>query len=49
MMDRGYNKIIFDHYVFIKKLSDEDFIALLFYVDDMLIISHDTKKIESLK
>lgn len=38
-----------DYCVFMKKFSNDDFIILLFYVDDMLIISHDTTKIEKLK
>ena len=49
MMDHRYSKIISDHYVFIKRFSNEGFIILLLYVDDMLIINHDAKKIKSLK
>ena len=32
-----------------KRFSDGDFIVLLLYVDDMLIIGHDTNKIDKLK
>ena len=49
MIYHGYSKITFDHCVFIKKFSDEDFIILLFYMNDILIIGHDARKIESLK
>ena len=48
-MDRRYNKIISDYYTFVKRFSDEDFIIILFNMDDMLIIGHDARKIESLK
>ena len=32
-----------------KKCSDDDFIILLLYVDDMLIVGHDASKIDKLK
>ncbi|CAJ2642124.1 unnamed protein product [Trifolium pratense] len=49
MEKHGYDKTTADHCVFVKKFSDGDFIILLLYVDDMLIVGHDTKKIQSLK
>ena len=49
MMSQGYNKITSDHCVFMKKFSDDDFIILLLYIDDMLIVGHDVRKIEKLK
>lgn len=49
MGEHGYNKTTSDHCVFVKKFSDEDFIILLLYVDDMLIVGHDVKKIDKLK
>ena len=49
MMSHGYNKTTSDHCVFTRKFSDDDFIILLLYVDDMLIISHDSSKIDRLK
>ncbi|QHO13807.1 Retrovirus-related Pol polyprotein [Arachis hypogaea] len=49
MEGHGYSKTSFDHCVYVKKFSDGDFIILLLYIDDMLIVGHDTKKIESLK
>ena len=49
MVDHGYSRTTSDHYVFMKKFSDDDFIILLLYVDDMLIVGHDAKRIQSLK
>ena len=49
MMSHGYNRATYDRCVFTKKFSDDDFIILLLYVDDMLIVGRDTSKIEKLK
>ena len=50
MMSHGYNKTTYDHCVLVhRKFSDGDFIILLLYVDDMLIIGHDSNKINRLK
>jgi len=49
MKNHGYGKTIFDHFVFVKKFSNGDFIILLLYVDDILIVGHDTERIENLK
>ncbi|KAI4299912.1 hypothetical protein L6164_033332 [Bauhinia variegata] len=49
MVDHGYTKTSSDHCVFMKKFSNGEFIILLLYVDDMLIIGHDTKEIGDLK
>lgn len=49
MVEHGYSKTTSDHCVFVKRFSDGDFIILLLYVDDMLIVGHDARKIESLK
>jgi len=38
-----------DHCVFIKRFSGDDFIILLLYVDDMLIVGRSTSRIEELK
>lgn len=38
-----------DHCVSVEKLFNGGFIILLLYVDDILIVGHDTKKIENLK
>ena len=47
MVDHGYRTTSY-HCVFIKESSD-DFIILLLYVDDMLIIGQDAGKIKKLK
>ena len=49
MISHGYKKTTSDHCVFTRKFSDNDFIILLMYVDDMLIIGHDSSKIDWLK
>ncbi|CAM8972980.1 unnamed protein product [Rhodiola kirilowii] len=49
MIDQGYTKLNSDHCVFIRKFTDGDFIILLIYVDDMLIVGQDMKKITMLK
>ena len=38
MENHSFNETMCDHCVFMKKFSDNDFIILLLYVDDMLII-----------
>lgn len=35
--------------MFIKKFADSDLIILLLYVDDMLIVGHDSSKIDRFK
>ncbi|KAL5863382.1 hypothetical protein ACOSQ3_000896 [Xanthoceras sorbifolium] len=49
MEKNEYNRTTADHCVFIKKFSDGDFIILLLYVDDMLIVGQDIGKINKLK
>ncbi|KAL5821663.1 hypothetical protein ACOSQ3_023545 [Xanthoceras sorbifolium] len=49
MEKNEYNRTTADHCVFIKKFSDGDFIILLLYVDDMLIVGQDIGKINRLK
>ena len=49
MTDYGYHKTQADHCVFVKKFDGGDFLILLLYVDDMLIVRQDPKKIGSLK
>mgnify|MGYP000535931251 CR=1 FL=1 len=38
-----------DHRVFVKRYDGGDFLILLLYVDDMLIVGQDPKKIRSLE
>ena len=49
MMSHRYKRTTSDHCVFTRKFFDGDFIILLLYVDDMLIIGHDSNKIDRLK
>ena len=49
MTDHGYSRTTSDHCVFVKKYPDGNFIILLLYVDDMLIVGQDTSKISKLK
>ena len=49
MVDHGFHKTHVDHCVFVKKYDGGDFLILLLYVDDMLIVGQDMKKIASLK
>ena len=48
-MEHGLHKIEADHYVFVKRYDEGDFLFLLLYVDDMLVVRQETKKIVSLK
>jgi ATP-binding cassette subfamily B (MDR/TAP) protein 1 len=49
MVDHGYARTTSDHCVFMKRFPNGNFIILLLYVDDMLIVDHDAKKIQILK
>jgi ATP-binding cassette subfamily B (MDR/TAP) protein 1 len=49
MTKLGYRKAQPDHCVFTKRYAEGDFIILLLYVDDMLIVGNGTKRIALLK
>ena len=49
MTDQGYHKTQTDHCVFVKKFEGGDFLILLLYVNDMLIVGQDQTKIRMLK
>ena len=49
MVEHGYDRTTSDHCVFIKRFHDSNFIILLLFMDDMLNVGHDAKKIQSLK
>ena len=49
MGEQGYRKTTSDHCVFIQKFSDDDFVILLLYVDDILIIGRNVSRIDKLK
>ncbi|GKB97559.1 putative RNA-directed DNA polymerase [Tanacetum coccineum] len=46
---QGYQKTSLDHCVFFQKFGDDDFIILLLYVDDMLIVGKNIGRIAQLK
>lgn len=45
MVEHGYGRATYDLSVFIKRFHNDNFIIILLYVDDMLIVSHNAKKI----
>ena len=49
MGEQCYKKTTSDHCVFVQKFSDDDFIVLLLYVDDMLIVGQNVYRINNLK
>ena len=49
MCEQGYMKTTSDHCVFVRKFSNDDFIILLLYVDDMLIVGKNVFMIDRLK
>ena len=49
MGEHGYAETDSDHCVFVKVFGDDDFIILLLYVDDMLIVGRNMDKIKELK
>ncbi|GKF20749.1 putative RNA-directed DNA polymerase, partial [Tanacetum coccineum] len=46
---QGFRKTFFDHCVFFQRFGDDDFIILLLYVDDMLIVGKNIGRIAQLK
>jgi ATP-binding cassette subfamily B (MDR/TAP) protein 1 len=49
MLEHGFHKTQADHCVFVKRYNEGDFLILLLYVDDMLVVGQDVKKIASLE
>ena len=49
MGEQGYRKTTSDHCVFFQRFGDDDFIILLLYVDDMLIVGKNAGRIVQLK
>jgi len=49
MCEQGYKKTTSDHCVFVKSFSNDDFVILLLYVDDMLIVGKNVSKTNRLK
>ena len=48
MVGHGYKIINADHCVYVKRFGDTDFITLLLYMDDMLLIGKDMGKLDKL-
>ncbi|CAM8977811.1 unnamed protein product [Rhodiola kirilowii] len=46
---QGYQKTTSDHWVFHQRFGDDDFVILLLYVDDMLIVGKNADRITGLK
>ena len=44
-VDNDFHKTHVDHCVFVKNFAEGDFLILLSYVDDMLIVGRDSNKI----
>lgn len=49
MVQQGHKKSASDHCVFVQNFSDNDFVIVLLYVDDMLIVGYNSSRIVSLK
>ena len=49
MTKHRFHKTQADHCMFVKKYNEGDFLILLLYVDDMLVVGQDANKITSLK
>ena len=49
MCEHGYKKTTSNHCVFVKRFANNDFIILLLYVGDMLIVGKDISMINRLK
>ena len=47
--EQGYRKTTFDHCVFVQKFSDDDFVILLLYVNDILIVDINVSRMDKLK
>jgi len=48
MLDYEYDKTFSNHCIFVKKIFYEKIMIFLFYGDNILIIGHDTSKIQCL-
>ena len=49
MVSQGYKRTAADQCVYTQRFSDGNFVALLLYVDDILIVGQDATKIKQLK
>ena len=49
MGEQGYQKTTSDNCIFVQKFFDDDFVILLLYVDDILIVGRNVSRIDKLK
>ena len=49
MLEYKFQKTQVDHCVFLKRYDEDEFLILLLYVDDLLIVGENTRKTGSLK
>jgi ATP-binding cassette subfamily B (MDR/TAP) protein 1 len=49
MGEQGYKRCSSDHCVFIQRFSGDDYIIMLLYVDDILIVSNNVSRIARLE
>ena len=49
IMSLGYNRPSSDHCAYYKRFEDNDFIMLLLYVDDMLVVGPNKDRVQELK
>lgn len=49
MHEHGYNRCHLDHYVYFKRLDDDNYTILCLYVDDMLVVGSNMDHIKGLK
>ena len=49
MQEHGYNRCNSDYCVYFKRLDDDSYIILCFYVDDMLVVGSNMDHIKGLK
>ena len=49
MHEHGYNMCHLDHYVYFKRLDDDNYIVLGLYVDDNLVVESNMDYIKGLK
>ena len=47
MLEHGFNKTQADHCVFVKRYDEGDFLILLLYVDDMLVVDRMPKRLQA--
>lgn len=49
MVGRGFKMIVANHYVCVRKFPNDNFIVLLLYINDVLIVGQDANIVGRLK